>query len=78
MNHVEFSNKYGIDLTIENKTDVREVMWSLASTLSDLQMQLQYASTEEVCDNINSVKSFIFDYMDALRHEERTVVVSMN
>lgn len=59
MNQQTFIEKYQMD------TDIQDVLLTIASNLSDLQIYLDEDSREKV----NSIKEFIFDYRSVARKQ---------
>ena len=47
-----------------------DVLMRIASNLSDLHIEKEFFSPEEIDQKLNSIKSYIFDYMTVLRIEQ--------
>ena len=66
MTKEEFATKYRSCMP-HGDVDTREVLFLVASNLSDLQ---HFGLTEEANEKVNAVKEFIFDYMSVIRKVE--------
>lgn len=62
MTKQEFQQKYG-EMPM---FDTQDVLMRIASNLSDM-----HYNRLDVDDKLNSIKKYIFDYMDVLRSEKR-------
>lgn len=62
MTKQEFQQKYG-EMSM---FDTQDVLMRIASNLSDM-----HYNRLDVDDKLNSIKKYIFDYMDVLRSEKR-------
>jgi hypothetical protein len=70
MTKQEFINKHGEFLTPE-LLSTTDVLMRIASNLSDLHIEKTFFTPEEMDEKLNSLKSYIFDYMAVVRLEEQ-------
>lgn len=63
----EFEKKYQTPST----PNTNDVLMSITSNLSDLHIEKDFFTPNEMDAKINSIKEFIFDWRMVLRHEER-------
>ena len=66
MTRTEFTEKYG-EWTTPTTNDV---LMRIASNLSDLHIEKDFFSPEEIDTKLNNLKKYIFDYQSVLRKEE--------
>lgn len=63
----EFEKKYQTPST----PNTNDVLMGITSNLSDLHIEKDFFTPNEMDAKINSIKEFIFDWRMVLRHEER-------
>lgn len=66
MTNQEFKEKYGERATVETQ----DVLMRIASNLSDLHIEKDFFTPEEMDKKLNAIKAYIFDYKSVLRSEE--------
>jgi hypothetical protein len=66
MTNQEFQTKYGERATVETQ----DVLMRIASNLSDLHIEKDFFTPEEMDKKLNAIKAYIFDYKSVLRSEE--------
>lgn len=66
MTNQEFKEKYGE----RPSAGTSDVLMRIASNLSDLQIEKNFFTPEQIDDKINALKAYISDYHTVIRAEE--------
>lgn len=69
MTKVEFCEKYGEFRSAET-LKTTDVLMRVASNLSDLHIEKDFFTSEQMDTKLNNLKKYIFDYQSVLRMEE--------
>ena len=54
-----------------------DMLMRVAANLSDLHIEKSFFTPEQMDQKLDSIKEYIFDYMDVLRNEEKNVPKDM-
>jgi hypothetical protein len=67
MTKQEFQKQYG-EMPM---FDTSDVLMRIASNLSDIQLLIEWEQNQDANARLNSIKEYIFNYQDVIRHEAR-------
>jgi hypothetical protein len=70
MTKKEFIKTHGEFLTEELLTTC-DVLKRIGANLSDMHIEKEFMSPEEIDEKLNNMKRYIYDYIDVIRGEER-------
>ena len=69
MNISEFIKKYGETNSVDT-IEVNDILWRVSSNLSDLKMEQQFKSTEEINEKIDALREYLSDFRSVMKTQE--------